>query len=55
MCEKGMCDFCIFNENNKIDELCTKDKSKYCPILLVSCGYKNKCNPKECVAILADD
>ncbi len=49
MCEKDMCKFCIFNEKNNIEDLCTKDETKYCPILLVSCGYENKCNKKECV------
>jgi hypothetical protein len=49
MCEKEMCDFCIFNKENKITELCTQDESKYCPVLLVSCGYKCKCKKEDCV------
>lgn len=54
MCENGMCDFCIFSENNKIADLCIMDSSKYCPLLMISCGYINKCSPDECV-ILRDN
>jgi len=51
MCTKGLCDFCIFKEDNKLDQLCTKDKTKYCPVLLVSCGYINKCEKTECILL----
>lgn len=49
MCSEGMCDLCIFNEKNQIEQLCTKDTSKYCPVLLNSCGYINKCDIKTCI------
>jgi hypothetical protein len=49
MCEKKMCDFCIFNNENEIKKLCTQDESKYCPVLLISCGYKCKCKKEDCV------
>lgn len=49
MCSSGMCDLCIFNEKNQIEQLCTKDTSKYCPVLLNSCGYISKCDTKECI------
>ncbi|WP_298683359.1 hypothetical protein [uncultured Methanomethylovorans sp.] len=55
MCEQEMCDFCIFNEDNKIEDLCTRDPSKYCPVLLISCCYINKCNPEKCVVLANSD
>lgn len=48
MCSENRCDFCIFKEHNKLDQLCTKDESKCCPVLLISCGYTNKCDKMEC-------
>jgi hypothetical protein len=51
MCANNLCDFCIFNEDNKLGCLCTKDESKYCPVIMISCGYANKCKIKECPVV----
>jgi len=52
MCSKNLCDFCIFNENNKLSVLCTKDEKKYCPVILVSCGYyHDKCKIDGCPVV----
>lgn len=51
MCTNNLCDFCIFNEDNKLGCLCTKDESKYCPVIMISCGYANKCKIKECPVV----
>lgn len=51
MCSKNLCDFCIFKENNKLSDLCTKDEKKFCPVILISCGYANKCKIEGCPVI----
>lgn len=51
MCANNLCDFCIFKEDNKLGCLCTKDESKYCPVLMVSCGYANKCKTDGCIVV----
>ena len=53
MCERKACDFCPYglltSENHQFYQLCINDKSKYCPVLLFSCGYQHKCyGAKEC-------
>ncbi|MCK4358589.1 MAG: hypothetical protein KAW92_07565 [Candidatus Cloacimonetes bacterium] len=47
MCENTNCSICPFgllnNKANDFDKICINDKSKYCPILLISCNYKMCC------------
>ena len=51
MCSKSLCDFCIFEEDNKLSDLCTKDEKKFCPVVLISCGYANRCKIEGCPVI----
>lgn len=51
MCANGLCDFCIFKNDNKLDQLCTKNTSKYCPVILISCGYANMCKIEGCPVV----
>lgn len=47
MCDKNNCDLCpidrINNKENKFNRICLKNKKMYCPVILVSCNYKNNC------------
>ena len=51
MCANNLCDFCIFKEGNKLGCLCTKDENKYCPVIMISCGYANKCEIEGCPVV----
>jgi len=54
MCEKSNCNYCILNEkldSNEINKLCHEVPEKYCPIMLLHCGYFVKCNGKDSCAI----
>lgn len=61
MCEKGNCDICPFakyndekKENFNIDEikkLCICNNEKYCPLMLLYCGYFKKCDGDNCELI----
>ncbi len=46
MCERKMCDICIFGDG--IDTTCHKTEGKYCSVALYSFGYRYKCDPNSC-------
>jgi hypothetical protein len=46
MCEEKMCDVCLFGEG--IEDLCHQRSGCFCPITLISCGYRFKCCPNKC-------
>jgi hypothetical protein len=50
MCTKKLCDICIFGPNGA-ESICIPSSDKYCPVSLVSCGYKTKCieNIEDCI------
>ncbi len=50
MCELDNCSICPFNAVNgetinqeKLDSLCVETSGKYCPLVLLYCGYFHKC------------
>ena len=47
MCDKNNCDICpigcLSGEGKDFDKICLNDTSKYCPVVLVGCGYKKIC------------
>ncbi len=47
MCELNNCDLCpiyrISKEENNFNKICLKNKKMYCPVVLLSCNYKNNC------------
>jgi hypothetical protein len=51
MCsKKKMCGICLFGPNGA-GSICIPSSDKYCPVSLVSCGYKTKCtgNTEDCL------
>ena len=55
MCEKGNCRICPFAKlkNEPLDDdmvkaLCVNNTEKYCPLLLMYCGYYYKCRGDSC-------
>ena len=53
MCENNLCFICPFGENGSTS-ICLKELSdgkKLCPVILVTCGYKYICDPKNCPII----
>lgn len=52
MCVPDNCDICAYGilngRCNKFNLICTKDKQKYCPVTLISCGYKFICDGDSC-------
>lgn len=42
MCNKELCDVCLFGPNGA-ESICIPSSDKYCPVALISCGYKAKC------------
>jgi len=56
MCSKckfeKMSDFCPFGSGKKIGRLCIGSNAQkidqYCPLLLMTCGYRAVCKPKQC-------
>lgn len=50
MCELNNCDLCPIDRINKgennLNKLCLKNEKMYCPVVLVSCNYKNNCKGK---------
>ena len=62
MCEKGNCDICPFASlkpspikldiENKISKLCVDDETKYCPLVLIYCGYYHTCTGKDTCALI---
>lgn len=42
MCNKKLCNVCLFGLNGA-DLICIPSIDKYCPVSLVSCGYRTKC------------
>jgi len=47
MCNKKLCDVCLFGKNGA-ESICIPTKDKYCPVVLVSCGYRAKCKKENC-------
>jgi hypothetical protein len=47
MCDSQMCEICLFGGG--IREICHRQPGLLCPVTLVACGYKHKCNPDQCV------
>ena len=58
MCEAEKCDICPFGKlksnsdveinTEKISALCVNNEEKYCPLMLLYCGYYFKCVGQEC-------
>ena len=51
MCNKTLCDICIFalaDNKERLEKICVKNENKYCPIVLVSCGYMSECRIQDC-------
>ena len=48
MCDKDLCDICIFGANKAVDFCSKPGPSKLCPILLILTGYKQTCKVKGC-------
>lgn len=58
MCEKGNCRICPFAklkgehlDQEMIAALCVKNTDKYCPLILMYCGYYYKCQGDSCKLI----
>lgn len=54
MCEKNNCDICPFGairgeqmNKDKIEKLCVPESGKYCPMVLLYCGYYYECSGRE--------
>jgi len=46
MCDLDNCDICPIykiSKSNNFEKVCINDKTKYCPIALIGCNYKNMC------------
>ena len=51
MCDKSLCDICIFGKN-EASEFCSKPGPlKFCPVLFILTGYKRKCEVEGCPVI----
>lgn len=52
MCEQDRCEMCPYGLLNgkakEFEKICVRDEKYYCPVLLVSCGYKMQCLGAEC-------
>ena len=59
MCENNNCDICLFANLNETTKkkynkekalaLCVNDSEKYCPLMILYCGYLYKCNGEKCL------
>jgi len=48
MCNKKLCNVCIFGERG-VELICIPTEDKYCPVVLISCGYIAKCEKENCI------
>ena len=52
MCNKGNCDICpigfISGKGGSFEMTCIDNNSKYCPVVLVGCGYFKRCIGHQC-------
>lgn len=46
MCEEKRCDLCVFGGG--IKGLCHGQINLFCPVALLSCGFKHICKPDKC-------
>lgn len=46
MCNKKLCNVCLFGKNG-VESICIPTQDKYCPVVLLSCGYVSKCEDQE--------
>lgn len=57
MCEPEECTICPYGvlngEATEFKKVCIRHHGYYCPVILVSCGYKTECNPDNCEIIKA--
>jgi len=57
MCESGECTICPYGvlngEATELAKVCIRHQGYFCPVILVSCGYKTVCNPDRCEIIKA--
>ena len=55
MCTQSNCSLCPYGKEiglgQDLSKICIKDSSKYCPVVLVCCGYKKMCDPNNCTLI----
>jgi len=51
MCDKDLCDICIFGANKAVDFCARPGPAKLCPVLLIMTGYKRTCEEQECPVI----
>jgi hypothetical protein len=55
MCKQDECEICPYGTLNgkAIDfhKVCIRKHSYFCPVILVSCGYKVECEPEKCTII----
>jgi len=53
LCEQDRCEMCPYGLLNgkakEFDKLCVYDEKYFCPVLLVSCGYKIQCVGAKCI------
>lgn len=57
MCEPEECTICPYGvlngEATELNKVCIRHHGYFCPVILVSCGYKMECNPDKCEIIEA--
>ncbi|MCM8765714.1 MAG: hypothetical protein NC920_02560 [Candidatus Omnitrophica bacterium] len=51
MCERKLCDICIFGQNEAKEFCQSSFRPRICPVLLICAGYKRKCKPEACPVI----
>ncbi len=53
MCDKDLCDICIFGGNKAVDFCAKPGPVKLCSVLLIMTGYRRSCEEQECPVINA--
>jgi len=51
MCDKDLCDICVFGRNEAIQFCSRPGPERLCPVLIISSGYKRPCHVQTCPVI----
>ena len=55
MCEQDQCEICPYGtlngEATDFHKVCIRKHGYFCPVILVSCGYKTECEPDKCAIV----
>jgi len=54
MCDKSLCDICVFGKNKAKDFCAEPGSSKLCPVILILTGNKQDCSTEYCPIITGD-